>query len=103
MRFAIYCLTRLASFQYSLLTGVYPFYDECEEDNVKEMVKDRKIPYFDPKWAERSYAEGELAKITESCFAFEAKDRPTITDLILELRKVVKKNKRLQENSGTLK
>ena len=81
-----------------MLTGVYPYYHECKENNVKEFVKEGKIPYFDPKWAEKSYAEGELSKIVESCFAFDAKDRPSITDLILRLREVVEENKRIQAN-----
>lgn len=85
--------------QYGILTGVYPFYDECHESKVKEFVKEGRKPYIDPKWAERSYAEGELAKVVESCWAYEPSDRPSITDLIHKLREVVDENKRLGQQA----
>ena len=84
----------LYTLQYVLLTGVYPFYELCETDRVKSLVKHGKTVFIDPRWADHSYAEGTLAKIIEPCFAWNPEDRPTMADLVRQLREAVAENRR---------
>ena len=82
--------------QYTLLTGVYPIYDECHESKVKHYIKHGEKPFIDPRWAENSFAEGELAKIIDSCWSYNPNDRPSVGELVLQLRKAVEENKKKQ-------
>jgi len=86
-------LTHRSSDQYVLLTGVYPIYDECHESNVKKYIKEGIIPWIDPRWAENSFAEAELSKVIKDCWAYEPKDRPSIGELVVRLRKAEEENR----------
>ena len=79
--------------QYTLLTGVYPMYNECKDSRVRARIKEGEIPYIDPRWTEKSFAEGELARITALCFAYDPKDRPSMSELVRQLRIAVAQNK----------
>lgn len=82
--------------QYAMLTGAYPFPEECADATVQQYVKLGKTPFIDPRWKDNSYAEGELVKVIEDCWAYKAEDRPTISELVIRLRKAVDENRRRQ-------
>jgi len=59
---------------YSLLTGLWPFYDEeyREIDHSivrRAMIEKYKRPYVDPRYRYRSYIESNLVEIMEKCWA----------------------------------
>ena len=83
------------SLQYGLLTGVYPHYYNCHDDQIGKYIKKGEKPYIDPLWSKESFAEAELARIIYECWHWHAENRPTITELVLMLRESVDKNRDL--------
>ena len=47
-----------------------------------------KFPYIYPRYEKRSYIEGELVKIMKRCWAFDADKRPSIFDIVRDLRRI---------------
>lgn len=57
---------------------------------------DRKTAYIDPRYKKRSYAEQQLVKALVQCWEYEPDDRPSIFELVDQLRKAVSENIRLK-------
>jgi hypothetical protein len=81
--------------QYVLLTGLQPLPDKCSEAAVREGLIKGETSYIDPRWANHSFAEGALAKIIEPCFSWNPEDRPSMGELVVQLREAVEENRRL--------
>ena len=81
--------------QFTLLTGVFPIHDECSQSKVGNHIRKGEIPYIDPRWSNHSFAEGELVRITTSCFAYDPGDRPSMGDLVRQLRRSVVQNRKV--------
>mmetsp|Transcript_695 Transcript_695/g.1606 ORF Transcript_695/g.1606 Transcript_695/m.1606 type:complete len:89 (+) Transcript_695:1748-2014(+) len=75
---------------YSLLTGLWIFYDEDDEDNVRERIKQGEKPFIDPRYMNQSLAEAKLAEIIDRCFSFRPEDRPSIFDVVRFLSDALK-------------
>jgi len=73
---------------YALLTGLYPFYeiDGEHEAKVQEKVKNGERPYVDPRYRNRSYAEGTLVEVMEACWAYNPDQRPDLYAVVLQLQ-----------------
>lgn len=84
----------LGNNMYSVLTGVYPFYDTLETKEVQKKVKAGEVPYIDERWRTRSYAEGKLVELIERCYAFKPDERIDIFDTVRFLRDAVEENTR---------
>ena len=80
----------LGNNMYSLLTGLYVFYDEDNDDKVKERVKQREKPFIDPRYTNQSLAEAKLAEIIDRCHSFLSEDRPNIFDVVRFLSDALK-------------
>jgi serine/threonine protein kinase len=76
---------------YALLTGLWPFYEDGGEndDLVQHRVIDGVKPYVDPRYRNRSIAEGVLVQMMEACWAYDPADRPTINQIVGTLQKTV--------------
>ncbi len=74
---------------YSLLTGAFVYYFEDDYKKIKQMVIHGNMTVIDPVYRSRSYVEGKLVEIIEKCWAYKVNDRPSIFQVIDEL-KVVK-------------
>ena len=88
--------------QYALLTGMFVFYDECQSKDVRARVKRGETPYVDPRWRTRSSGENALVEIMEQCWARNPQDRPSIGDLVLQLREAVSQEKLRQFGYGKM-
>ena len=71
---------------YSLLTGLWVFYDTDNDEKMQERAKEGEKAYIDPRYKERSLAEGKLAEIIGRCHSFKPEDRPSIFQVIKFLR-----------------
>uniref|UniRef100_A0A7S4ARX9 Protein kinase domain-containing protein n=2 Tax=Pseudo-nitzschia australis TaxID=44445 RepID=A0A7S4ARX9_9STRA len=80
----------LGNNMYSLLTGLWIFYDEDDEDNVRERIKQGEKPFIDPRYMNQSLAEAKLAEIIDRCFSFRPEDRPSIFDVVRFLSDALK-------------
>jgi len=76
----------LGNNMYSILTGLYVFYDEEDDEKVKERVKAGEKAYIDPRYKERSLAETKLAEIIDRCHSYNPEDRPSIFSVVKFLR-----------------
>ncbi len=83
----------LANNMYTLLTGLYPFYDvDWDQEKLIKKLLGGETPYIDPRYNDRSPSEGVLTELIPKCFALDPEDRPTIFEVVHFLREGVKKN-----------
>jgi hypothetical protein len=73
---------------YSILTGAFVYYFEDNFKNIKKMVIQGNMTKIDPRYRSRSYVEGKLVEIIEKCWAYKVNDRPSIFQIIDELKAV---------------
>lgn len=83
---------------YSLLTGLWVFYDEQKTSTVQKRVKKGEMAYIDPRYKERSVEEAKLAEAIHWCHQFLPEDRPSIFQLVEFLRKAVEEASKGLEN-----
>jgi serine/threonine protein kinase len=76
----------VGSMIFSLLTGLYPYYDETDEDAFGEMAIAGVPPYIDPRYKERSFIEARLVTLMESCHKFDPSDRVDIFEVVRFLK-----------------
>lgn len=78
---------------YTLLTGLWQFYDEDERDVSEETVRRGIVagrrPFVDERYKTRSFIEGELIKIMALCWQHKRGDRPQMAR-VAELLRLVK-------------
>jgi hypothetical protein len=67
---------------YSLLTGMMPFHEIGDYQEVGRRVGDGEKAYIDPRYKERSLAEAKLVEIIEKCHEYWPEDRPSIFEVI---------------------
>ena len=51
-----------------------------------------ELPAIDPRYRERSYAEGRLVELMERCWLYDPDDRISIFDAVAFLRDTVREN-----------
>lgn len=82
----------LGNNMYTLLTGLYPLYDEESSSVSSKRIIKGEIAFIDPRYHEKSPSEAILTEVILKCFAYQPQDRPTIFDLVKSLRIAVKEN-----------
>jgi serine/threonine protein kinase len=74
---------------YTLLTGLWPFYDEefqgMDHDIIQDAIINGKRPFIDRRYWQRSFIEQELIKIMEACWAPKSRDRPSMSQVVDDL------------------
>jgi serine/threonine protein kinase len=76
---------------YSLLTGLWPFYNFPEDDDkqVQNLLIDQKIrPLVDPRYRTRSFIESKLVAVMDECWEWEPERRTSIFEVVRKLREV---------------
>jgi len=74
---------------YTILTGLYPFYNQEDSEDSRQSVLQGQTPFVDPRWRRNgSRIERAWIPIMESCWAYRPEDRPTIFDLLKQLREL---------------
>ncbi|CAJ1942930.1 unnamed protein product [Cylindrotheca closterium] len=81
---------------YALLTGLWVFYENEDDEVVHKQLIDGKTSFIDPRYKRRSYPESQLVKLLEQCWQYNPDDRPSIFELIDQLRNAVSENIRLK-------
>jgi hypothetical protein len=75
---------------YALLTGLWNFYDNDNDDEVQQLVIDGKRAFVDPRWKERSVIESKLVDVMEQCWEHDPEKRIDIFTVIQLLQKISK-------------
>jgi serine/threonine protein kinase len=70
---------------YTLLTGLWPFYEDKSYSVIQEKILRLERPFVDKRY-HRSFIETRLITIMERMWAHEASDRPTIFEVVSYLR-----------------
>jgi len=78
---------------YGLLTGLWPFYENEDDDFVQRQIIDGKTSYIDDRYRERSYGEGKMVNLIEQCWQFKPEDRPDIFEIVRFLRRALEEEK----------
>lgn len=77
---------------YTMITGLWPFYDDefkdVDVDTLEDAIIAGKRPFIDERYRRRSFVEKMLVEIMETCWAQERKDRPAMSWIVEVLRKV---------------
>jgi serine/threonine protein kinase len=76
---------------YSLLTGLWPFYNFSEDDDkqVQDLLINQKIrPLVDPRYRTRSFIESKLVAIMDECWEWEPERRISIFEVVRKLREL---------------
>jgi len=83
---------------YNLLTGLWNFYELGDsEEVIQEAILDKKRPYIDPRYRNRTFAESALVNLIEKCWEHRAKDRPSIFQVMEYLREALKNDLKLRK------
>ena len=85
---------------YALLTGLKPHYHVSSNSKFERMLIDGETAFIDPRFQDRSFAEGKLAEIIPLCWAYDPDDRIDIFELIRLLRKALKENEQHLSSTG---
>ena len=79
---------------YSVLTGLFVYYWEMDSKkdtnykNIKKIILEGELTPIDPVYRTRNFIEGKLVEIIEKCWKHEPDDRPSIFEIVKELRDV---------------
>ncbi len=75
---------------YSLLTGLWVYYENKDDVVVQEKVKSAMLPFIDERYKyNRSYAERSLVQAIELCLKHDPDERVSIFQLVEFLRNAV--------------
>ena len=74
---------------YALLTGLWVFYDNTNDDQVQKLIIDGKRAELDPKLKTRNAIEQGLAELMEQCWEHDPKKRPDIFTILERLRTIM--------------
>eukprot|EP00550_Attheya_septentrionalis_P002966 CAMPEP_0198300278 /NCGR_PEP_ID=MMETSP1449-20131203/47555_1 /TAXON_ID=420275 /ORGANISM="Attheya septentrionalis, Strain CCMP2084" /LENGTH=565 /DNA_ID=CAMNT_0044002045 /DNA_START=100 /DNA_END=1793 /DNA_ORIENTATION=- len=80
---------------YSILTGLWVYYDTRDDDAVHEKSISGELPYIDPRYRTRSYAEGKLVEVIELCWTYDPAERADIFKIVAFLREANEHHKKL--------
>ena len=89
----------LGNNMYSILTGLWVFYDEWDTAKVMERVKKGDKAYIDPRFKGKSLAEAKLAEIIARCHEYNPSDRPSIFEIVAFLREALNEVEKHGEES----
>lgn len=74
---------------YVLMTGLWPFYTEDEDETIQHWVRTGKRPYIDDRYRySDNLIEREFVKIMEEMWEGDIHDRPDIFKIVKWLRNV---------------
>ncbi|GAX12900.1 hypothetical protein FisN_32Lh077 [Fistulifera solaris] len=71
---------------FSLLTGLYPFYENVDQKANRKLILNGQVPKMDPKYQNRSLIEGRLYDVVQKCIRPLPEDRMDIFSVVNYLR-----------------
>lgn len=79
----------MAHIIYSLLTGMWPFYDIANQDDVgSRVLQNQERPYVSDQYRHGSYIEQRLVEIMERMWAQDPTHRPDIFEVVQFLKEI---------------
>ncbi len=75
---------------YSLLTGLFVFYEEKNYKKIKKMILNGKKAHIDDVYRSGGAIERKLVEIIEKCWTFDPTERPSIFEIIDDLQRFKK-------------
>lgn len=79
---------------YGLLTGLWVFYENEDDELVQKMVVNGTQAFIDERYRTRSYIEGRLVELMEKCWTYDPKKRISIFEAVAFLKETVKEHER---------
>lgn len=79
---------------YSLLLGLWVFYDVDDDEVVQKKVIDGTRAFIDPRWKKRTYIESELVELMEKCWLPDVNERIDIFGAVKRLREIKAEDER---------
>lgn len=76
---------------YSLMTGLYPFYQYVNlDDNDVEMkiIEERERPFVDPRYRGRSKILDKMIEVMEQCWEWDPDRRVSVFEVVRQLRQL---------------
>jgi len=77
---------------YVLLTGLWNFYENQDDQVVQKRTMGGEKPFIDPRYRTRTIGEAELVNVIERCFVTKPDKRASIFEIVKMLRAAVAKN-----------
>lgn len=65
------------------------------------VAQGHKEAVLDDRWANRSFGEGQLAELVRQCWNEDSKQRPSIGEIVLRLRSVLRRHGQNADSSST--
>lgn len=84
---------------FTLLTGLYPFYSDFEDEVIMNKTMAGIQPHIDPRYQDRSLIEGRMVDIMFQCLKLDMNERVSIFTVAKHLRETL----RMYEASERLK
>ena len=75
-------------------------YDTDDDGVVQEKLIDGELPYIDPRWKERSFAEGKLVELMERCWIYDPDERIGIFEAVEFLESAIEENEARRGRDG---
>lgn len=75
---------------YSVLTGLWVFHSIDSYKEIKKAILRGERTIIDPVYRSRSYVEAKLVEIIEKCWITEPDERPSIFEIVSDLKAVKK-------------
>jgi len=94
-----YLLVIKGNVLFSLLTGLFPYYNETNKSKIKDLVL-QGPPYIDPRYHTRSLVEGRMVEIMDRCHSINPEHRADIFEVVRYLRETKELNDQEQQNEG---
>jgi hypothetical protein len=79
----------LGNNMYSLLHGLWVFYENEDDSVVQDKILSGEKPFIDPKYSTRSYAELQLVEIIQACWTLDPSQRIDIFEVVSRLQHAV--------------
>ena len=70
-------------------------YDQEDDDVIQKKLIHGDLPYVDPRYKERSFAEEKLIELMERCWIYNPDERISIFEAVTFLRDAVEENEKL--------
>ena len=77
---------------YALLTGLWVFYDNEDDEVVGGLINNQTLAYVDERYRKRSYGERRLVEVMERCWVYDPEKRADIFEVVAMLRDAVREN-----------
>ncbi|CAB9518281.1 Probable serine/threonine-protein kinase [Seminavis robusta] len=85
---------------YSLLTGVYPYFNVEKDKDIQQMVKDGEKPLIDPRYVDSSFAERKLVDVILRCFEYDPELRADINEIRRMLKEAIVENEQREKEKA---